>query len=138
MFSGGIINAQVATNTESKDSTNIYYQAFKAYCNQNGNTETLMVEENNLTTKSLPTSFNEQEIRLVNAIELQSLLKKSKQIHLIRIVPLRVRDGEFFVNIIVFKVDGKRSKYNFVNEVGMSVVYEYREELKTFIFKEIR
>lgn len=138
ILSCSIIDAQVATNTESEDSTNIYYQAFETYCNQKNNSETLLIEENNLTTKSLPARFNEQEIKLVNAIELQQLLKKEKHLHLIRIVPLRSRDGEFFVNIIIFKVEGKRNKYSFVNVDGVSVVYVYNEELKTFVFKEIR
>ncbi|MBW6481370.1 MAG: hypothetical protein K0B37_18240 [Bacteroidales bacterium] len=137
IYSIGLLNAQVAFNTESNDSTNIYFQAFNKYCIER-NQITFLVEENDLTTKSLPSEINGQKIELINASKLQSLVKKGKQIDLIRIVPLRVKDGEFFVNIIVFKVEGKRRQLNLINQGGVSVVFNYNEALKTFVFKELR
>jgi len=136
---GNNLKAQIATNTELSDSTNIYYQSFKRYCEQiNKKADFLFVEENHFITKSLPEEFNGQKIKVVNVVELQNLLKDKNQVQLLRLVPLRMKDGDFFVNIIVFNVAVKRKHFDFVNEGGMSIVYSYDTEHKTFIFKNIK
>lgn len=136
---GNNLKAQIATNTELSDSTNIYYQSFKRYCEQiNKKADFLFVEENHYITKSLPEEFNGQKIKVVNVVELQNLLKDKNQVQLLRLVPLRMKDGDFFVNIIVFNVAVKRKHFDFVNEGGMSIVYSYDTEHKTFIFKNIK
>ena len=136
---GNNLKAQIATNTELSDSTNIYYQSFKKYCEQiNKKADFLFVEENHFITKSLPEEFNGQKIKVVNVVELQSLLKDKNQVQLLRLIPLRMKDGDFFVNIIVFNVATKRKHFDFVNEGGMSIVYSYDTEHKTFIFKNIK
>ena len=135
----GSLNAQVATNTEQKDSSNIYYQSFKIFCEKKSEkTGELLLEENNFITKSIPTECCGQKIKIINAIELKEILKTDKQLELIRIVPLRVNSGDFFVNVIVFKVFAKRKQLDFVNIGGVSVVYNYDNNSKSFIYKEIR
>lgn len=139
LFLGNNLKAQIATNTEAPDSTNIYYQSFKKYCEQiNKKTDLLLVEENNFITKSLPEELGGQKIKVVNVVELQKLLKDKKQVQLLRLIPLRMKDGDFFVNIIVFNVAVKRKHFDFINEGGISVVYSYDTEHKTFIFKDVK
>lgn len=139
LFLGNNLKAQIATNTEMPDSTNIYYQSFKKYCEIiDKNTDLLFVEENNFITKSLPKELDGQKIKVVNIVELQKLLKDKKQMQLLRLIPLRMKDGDFFVNIIVFNVAVKRKHFDFINEGGISVVYSYDTEHKTFIFKDVK
>lgn len=136
---GYSLNAQVASNTESKDSTNIYFQSIEILCkNLHNKFETLFVEQNNLTTNSLPFKIGEHEIKIIDTSELKKLVKKNKDIEIVRIIPLRVKTGEFFVNIIYFSVKIERKQIKFINMGGYSVVFEYDTNTNSFIFKEIR
>lgn len=134
-----IMNAQISTNTESTDSTNIYYQSLSIFCNSLHNkTEGLLIEQNNLTTNSLPSKIGNHEIRIIDMVELKKLLKENKDIEIVRIIPLRVKDGEFFVNIIYFDVKAEKRQFYFTNKGGYSVVFSFNSDNKQFIFKEIR
>lgn len=133
------LHAQIATNTEMKDSTNIYFQAYKVYCKQQKeNNSPLLVEENNITTKSLPLECFGHKTEITNIDKLQLLVKERKKVQLLRLVPLRIKDGSFFVNIVVFNVERKGKQFDFINAGGISVVFEYDSNSKLFIFKEIR
>ena len=136
-----VISAQVATNTEQDDSTNIYHQAVSVFCmNMHNKTESLLVEQNNLTTNSLPDKIADHDITIVDLTGLKKLLKKNKggQVELARVVPLRVEDGEFFVSIIFFEVSTKKGQFYFTNKGGYSVVFNYNAEDRQFVYKEIR
>jgi hypothetical protein len=139
LFGLNIASAQMATNTELNDSTNIYRQSFELFCKQKiEKTDVLLVEENSFITKNLPSECLGQQIKIINIVELQKILKTKNEVQLIRIVPLRVKDGDFFVNIIVFNVSLIHKQFNFVNIGGVSIVFNYYEVSKTFKFKEIR
>ena len=136
-----IMSAQIATNTEMDNSTNIYYQAISILCdNLHDKTESLLVEQNNLTTNSLPSKIGKHDIRVIDIAELQSLLKrnKGKEIEIARIIPLRVEEGEFFVNIIFFDAKVKKRQIYFSNKGGYSIVFDYNTDNKQFVYKEIR
>jgi hypothetical protein len=136
---GFSLNAQVASNTESKDSTNIYFQSIEILCKKLHNKfETLFVEQNNLTTNSLPLKIGEHEIKIIDITELKKLVKKNKDIEIVSIIPLRVKTGEFFVNIIYFSVKIERKQIIFINKGGYSVVFEYDTNTNSFISEEIR
>src|SRR5687768_13544860 len=91
--------AQVATNTEAEDSTNIYWQSLKIYVASLKNKEasTLLIEKDDLTTNRLPAKLGNCNLIYVDNTKLQSYLKEKGQIQLIRIVPIRVKKGDFFV-----------------------------------------
>lgn len=136
-----VMSAQVATNTEMDDSTNIYHQAISILCNNlYDKTESLLIEQNNLTTNSLPSKVGDHEIKVIDIADLQSLLKKKKGkgVEIVRIIPLRVEHGDFFVNIIFFDAMMKRQQLYFTNKGGYSIVFEYSEDNKQFIYKELR
>jgi hypothetical protein len=139
VFVGFSLNAQVASNTESKDSTNIYFQSVEILCNNLHNKfETLFIEQNSLTTNSLPSKISEHEIKIIDITELKKLVKQNKDIEVVRIIPLRVRAGEFFVNIIYFSVKIERKQIIFTNKGGYSIVFEYDTNTNSFIFKDIK
>lgn len=136
------IFAQVANSTESNDSTNIYYQSLIKYCDYleslNIDKKTLYLEENALVTKGIPSEIGRFEIKCLNIDQLREAAKGEEGIQLIRVVQLRVKEGQFFVNIIPFKVTYKKKNFSFINSGGEKIVYEYDKETKKFIFKEIR
>lgn len=139
VITGFSLKAQIASNTESKDSTNIYFQSVVILCNNLHNKfETLFVEQNNLTTNSLPSKIDEHEIKIIDIAELKKLVKRNKDIEIVRIIPLRVKTGEFFVNIIYFSVKIERKQIIFINKGGYSVVFDYDTNTNSFIYKEIR
>ena len=139
VFVGISMKAQVATNTELNDSTNIYFQSVEILCNNLHNkTETLFVEQNNLTTNSLPSKIGGHEIKLIDITGLEKLIKKNKDVEIVRVIPLRVKSGEFFVNIIYFSVKFEKRRIIFTNKGGYSVVFDYDSNTKYFTFKEIR
>lgn len=75
---------------------------------------------------------------IINIEKLQNLVKEKKQVQLLRIVPLRIKEGNFFVNIVVFNVVKKRRQFDFVNVGGISVIFDYDNNSKSFTFKEIK
>lgn len=123
----GIALGQTGNNTESRDSSNIYYQAFKHYCSQlsSSSSDILLVEENNITTESLPKQLGGLQIEIIDVWKLQKKLKTTKSLVLIRIVPLRVNEGHFFINIIPFNVMRSKSGVNYVNSGGSKVEFLY-------------
>lgn len=135
------ISAQIASNTELDDSTNIYHQAISIFCNNLfDKSESLLVEQNNLTTSSLPHKVGDHEIRIIDITSLQSILKKKRgeKIEIVRVIPLRVKQGEFFVNIIFFDANIKKRQIYFTNKGGYSIVFNYNTTKKKFIYKEIK
>lgn len=115
-----VVSGQTASNTESRDSTNIYYQAFNAYC-AHLPTCNLLLEEDNITTESIPHRIGIHNIEVLDFDGIQKKLKKSKSIVVIRIIPLRINDGKFFINIIPFDVKRTSSGLDYINSGGSKV-----------------
>jgi hypothetical protein len=128
---------QTADNTESKDSTNIYYQALSTYCAHlpPDNMTTLFLEENNITTESIPEGNH--TIKVLNFPAIQNKLKQKNSIVLIRIVPLRIKNGKFFINIIPFNVVSTPSGLNYINSGGSTVEFLYDCSSGKFTVAEI-
>lgn len=137
-----ITMAQVADNTESKDSTNIYYQALVKYTSYLEKLnlpqgQVIFLEENSFVTDGLPSKLGGLEVQYLDIQELQKKAKKG-EVELIRIVPLRFRNQEFFVNLITFGVTYRRKNFNFVNQGGVQAIFTYDDDIGKFVFKEIR
>ena len=136
---GNNLKAQIVTNTEAADYTNIYYASFKKYCEQiNKKPGIMFVEENFYITNILTTEISGNKIEIVTIADLKKLLKDRKQMQLLRLIPLRVKDGDFYVNIVVFNVKFRHKQFDFVNQGGISVVYSYDTKDKAFVFKNIK
>lgn len=135
MFLPLLVSGQICNNTETRDSTNIYFQAFKNYCSKldSVNGSELNVEENNLTTSSLPSKIGSFHINVIDVFELQKQLKKLGPLILIRIVPMRVKNGVFFINIIPFKVIKTKRGINYINSGGATIRFNYDCKSKNFI-----
>ncbi|PSL42366.1 hypothetical protein CLV51_1134 [Chitinophaga niastensis] len=118
---------QSADNTESKDSTNIYYQALSYYCSRlsSEHLQTLLLEENNITTESIPRHMGAYNIEVLDVFKVQNRLKKKNSLMLIRIVPLRIKNGKFFINIIPFNVVNTATGVNYINSGGSTVEFLY-------------
>lgn len=56
---------------------------------------------------------------------------------LVRIVPLRVREDNFFVNVIPFSVSYKKKNFNYVNSGGLGMIYEFDDEINGLKFKSV-
>ena len=132
---------QSATTTESSDSTNLYFQALNSYIKylvKSGSAERkLLVEKNNLTTDKLPSRFGQFEIIYLDGIEVRDQLKGKSEMKVIRIVPLRVKDSNFFINIIPFTVRMNKKVVNYINSGGEKVVFKYDSQSGKFYFQEI-
>ncbi|MBC9909298.1 hypothetical protein [Chitinophaga varians] len=128
------VSGQVATNTESKDSTNIYYQAFLQYCSgaPEGHRETLLVEEDNITTKSIPRRMGAFDIEILNYSAIKNRLKKETSLTVIRIIPLRMEGGVFFIDIIPFGVTKSSKGLNYGNSGGYGIEFRYNCSSKKF------
>lgn len=120
------VNGQVAFNTENSDSSNVYFQSLEILCNayaQNGYKE-ILVEESN-TTKGLPNKCQGITIEYIDRVQIKKLTKKGNDLLLHRIIPLRLQDGIFFVNILEFNVSRIKKKYNYVNQGGHKLNFVY-------------
>lgn len=125
----GLLNSakcQKAFNTENADSSNVYFQSLKIICDayaQNGYDEVFI--EENLTTKGLPKNCQGLTIKYINNTTIKKFTGKNKTLLLHRIIPLRLKDGEFFVNIIKFEVSRIKKKYKYANKGGNKLIFEY-------------
>jgi hypothetical protein len=132
---------QPATNTEARDSTNLYYQALKVYVNamttRNREKPILFVEKNPVVTNSLPSQLGVYEFKYLEGYEVDQKLKGENPITLIRIVPVRMKNGIFYINIIPFTVKRENRKINYINSGGDRISFEFDCSTNSFRFKEI-
>jgi len=131
--------AQNVFNTEKSDTTNIYRNALTIYCNaiqkNNGNQKLIYVEPNYLLTDSLPKQINGVEIQYPDYIELKKIIKtNSGHITLIRIIPLRVNNDNFFVSLIPFSTTYKRKKFMLGNGGGLTVYYKFDSQQHGLVY----
>ncbi|RIV68838.1 hypothetical protein [Flagellimonas aequoris] len=139
-FSINIGFSQSTFNTESKDSTNIYFHSLKKMCElfdaNSVNNQILYVEEN-LFTDKLPDNILNFQIKYLNEYEIIKTIKdKGGDIMLIRIVSLRIRNGVFFINIIPFQAIYNKGNLELVNSGGMKVEYLFSQELNGLVFEK--
>jgi hypothetical protein len=120
----------VATNSEKVDSSNIYFVAFRTYLINSDLVGDLFLEENDLTTSSIPSQLEGINVQVLNANQIKKKSKKDP-LTLYRIIPLRFEEGIFFVNIIPFKVRYKRKNFEMVNQGGISVKFKFNCEEAT-------
>jgi len=118
------------SDTESNDSINVYFQSFELFCKHVEkyfpDTKQILLEENALTTKAIPSKVGKLEIRLISQSDLKSeFKKKGSDKYLTKIVPLRMKDGIFFINIIPFKVAYKKRNLRLINGGAFVTNYEY-------------
>ncbi|MCA4899179.1 MAG: hypothetical protein ACK514_04705 [Bacteroidota bacterium] len=134
--------SQTATNTEAKDTSNVYHQALKIYVKNlaQSSTEnyTLLIEKNYLFTDRLPKQLEGYKIEYLDGYDINEKLKRKNPITVIRIIPLRLEKGVFFINIIPFTVK-KESKRNirYINSGGDGIIFDFDCSTNTFRFKRI-
>ena len=131
--------SQTGFNTESKDSTNIYYYSLIKYCDYLDQLQEkpniIFVEKNYLFAQSLPCSIRSYEIEYLDEVDIRTHLKHRKELTLVRIVPLRVNGSDFFVNVIPFKVSYKKKNFNYINGGGLGVKFEYDKKINGLKYK---
>ena len=131
--------SQTIYNTESKDSTNIYFFSLTKYCADLNKLEDkpaiVYVEEYYSITNDLPNQILTFKIKYVDQIESKNYLKGKKSMTLVRIIPLRVKGNEFFVNVIPFEVSYKKNNFNYVNGGGLKVRFEFDKSMNGLKFK---
>ncbi|SEW53945.1 hypothetical protein [Chitinophaga arvensicola] len=127
LLAASLSSGQNAWNTREKDSTNIYYQALKAYFGQypTAQKQTVLIEENTTTTKSIPPQMGVFRIELLGWTDIEDRLKKKDTINLIRIVPLNVEDGKFSIAIIPFDVVKTSKGLHYINSGGSNIEFLY-------------
>lgn len=131
--------SQQGFNTERSDSSNVYYYALIKYCDyldkQKGRTEAIYVQRNYLITDNLPGKINEHTVIYMDDGEVIKHLRRREAMTLVRIVPLRVKGNDFFVNVIPFDVTYKRKNFNYVNGGGLGVRFEFDPRTRGLVFK---
>ncbi len=126
-------------NTEKKDDTNIYRNALTIYCNSLDKNETkiVYVEPNYLLTGNLPKTIDSIEIKYPDLNQLKKLIKANGgHIMLIRIIPLKINQSDFFVNIIPFYTTYKKNNFNLANGGGLTVHYKFDFNLGGLIYQK--
>ncbi len=131
--------SQQGFNTEKKDSSNVYHFALIKYCDYldkiKNETRLIYVENNFLITGNLPNKIKDHVIKYLDKGELKSHLMKHDKITLIRIVPLRVKGNDIFVNVIPFNVTYKKRNFKYVNGGGLGIKFEFDFKTNGLIFK---
>lgn len=142
---GGINTSfsQTVYNTEEKDSTNIYFKALKIYCKNINKTPLreiiVYVEKDYLVTEKLPNIIDGLEILYLDGIELKKKIKQNRgKLTLVKIIPLRIKKTEFFINVIPFEVSYKRKHFDYINSGGLTVKYQYNSELNGLTFMDFK
>jgi hypothetical protein len=143
LIAANVAYGQTATNTETADTSHIYHQALRIYVKNlghpSGEQSTLLIEKNYLFTESLPKQLEDYKIEYLDGYDVNEKLKSKHPITVIRIIPLRIEKGVFFINIIPFTVK-KESKRNirYINSGGDRIIFEFNCSTNTLRFKEIR
>lgn len=131
--------SQNGFNTESKDSTNIYYYSLIKYCDyldkQKENTNIIYVEKNFLFTDDLPDKIRNYEIKYLDGLDVKNHLKGKKSMRLVRIISLRVKGDDFFVNVIPFGVSYKKKSFKYANGGGLGVKFLFDKTINRLTFK---
>ena len=131
--------SQTAYNTESRDSTNIYRNSLAKLCDITDHTQmdsAIFYVEKTLFTDNLPDKIQDFDIVYLNESEQIEMIKKNDgKMILIRIVPLRERNGTFFVNVIPFQAYYHKKHLELANGGGMKVEYKFDSRRRRDSFK---
>ncbi len=131
--------SQQGFNTEKKDSSNVYYYSLIKYCDyldmQKDKARIIYVEKNYLIMNDLPDKIKGHVIKYMDNGDIIDHLKGRESMTLVRIVPLRVKENDFFVNVIPFGVTYKKKNFNYVNGGGLGVKFEFDLKTNGLIFK---
>jgi hypothetical protein len=130
---------QTVFNTEKNDETNIYRNALTIYCNSLDKTKikTVYVEPNYLITDNLPKRLGEVEIQFPDLNELKKLIKENGgHLTLVRIIPLKVNQSDFFINVIPFYTTYKKNNFKLGNGGGLTIHYKFDTNLNGLIYEK--
>lgn len=110
----------------------LYIFSIKQYFQKNDikNDSIVIIEENPITTKNI----NLSNIKICLTNELQSFAKKDKKkgIEFLRIVPIRLKNNQFYITIIHFKLEYKNKIMKYTNMSGNSFYFEYNCDIGQF------
>lgn len=139
------VNSQTFYSNEKQDSTNVYLKAIIEFCNyvnnQFPNVNKLNFEELPITTM-FPNEVEGIKIDYVSRSEVKSKFKAGKIKNYCVISPMQLKDGEFYISIITFKVDFqkklwsdyKKNQIGFVSQGGIKSKFKYDVSSKSLIF----
>jgi hypothetical protein len=138
-------NSQTRYSTEKQDSTNVYHKAIIEFCdyvnNQFPNVDKLNFEEVPTTTM-FPNEIEGIKINYVPRSEVKRRFKAGEIKYYCVISPMQLKDGDFFVSIITFKVDFqknlwseyKRNQIGFVSQGGIKSRFKYDANSNSLMF----
>ena len=123
---------QSASNTESRDENDVYYQALEFYLDKNNMIEEVFIEQNSITSLGMPLKIGGREIILLSN---EGIIKKAKKGEFIlhRIIPLRFEDGKFYINIIPYRANCKRRNLDLKNQGGEKIQFEYNCKIEKLV-----
>jgi hypothetical protein len=124
-------------NTESQDSSNVYQKSIAEFCKYVDKAfptvKTIYIEKSALVTW-LPTVHGKFSFIFISESEIKGLYKKNKgNFSYTRIVPLRVKDNVFFINIIPFKVEFEKKQLKLINSGALKTKFKYNDNNFTYI-----
>lgn len=135
------VQAQGLT-TDVRTDKNIYLYALKEYCNSPEiSTKSIYVQfDSTVMWYDWPKIINDKKINYLDgSSEIIKEIKAQKgSIVLVKIVPLRYEKESFFVNVIPFLATAKGSNISLVNGGGLSVIFNYSDKNKGFVFSKIK
>ncbi|WP_190810971.1 hypothetical protein [Flagellimonas sp. S3867] len=97
----------------------------------------ILYVEKNLFTDRLPDTVLNYKIEFLGPTEqVETIKKKSGKMYLIRIVPLRIGKGTFFVNVIPFNAYYHKKNLELANSGGLKAHYKFDKELNGLVFEK--
>lgn len=124
LFMPLVVFCQRATNTEDKDSSDVYYLALESYLIKEDINGIFYVEAHQLTTNGLPYQIEGVELKVLEGEDILKMARRGDFL-MHRIIPLRFEKGIFYVNILPFIVKCKRKKLEMINQGGLKLKFKY-------------
>lgn len=127
---------QSASNSESRDTDDVYFIALMKYCQEITKLDNLFVELNSLTTEGMPSNIAGVNIVYLRSEQIRSKTKKRRELILHRVVPIRFENGIFYINIIRYRVRRKGKKMYYVNlGEGRTIEFVYECTMDMLVLK---
>jgi len=117
VFSSGYSGDRIFVNSHQ----DIYQNILINYCDNlekdNGH---IYLESIVSVTDNLPKSVNDIKVNIVDEKDIIKLNKKNKNIELVRIIPIRMKDERLYVTLLIFDVECNKKRLKYINKGGFS------------------
>jgi hypothetical protein len=121
-----------------KDSTNIYYHAFKQVIPKNCEEEIYLEYDYYLNSYFKDLNFGDCTVKLLSNQDIIDKTRRNKTITVYKMYSLSLESDYFIIGFIPFRASSKRKNIHYVNGGGCHARYYYDCDRNELIFKEVK